>query len=205
VLLSHLTDPQEREKVKAELGRRYYEHYLQLATATGTPPPPAEAPLPPDGGPTVGGQAEAGEAAEAGDDLADVAPLPLPKLPPTPPASKPPPPSQKAAESAKQRCFIATAAYASPQAPQVLVLRRFRDRCLSGRPWGERFLTLYYQASPAVAATLASCPRRQRLARLFLSPLAWCLDQVLQAGSRRPGAGSREPGAEKTTKDYCLG
>lgn len=46
-------------------------------------------------------------------------------------------------------CYIATAVYGSYEAPQVIVLRRFRDFYLHKRKWGRKFIELYYKMSPS--------------------------------------------------------
>jgi len=51
----------------------------------------------------------------------------------------------------KSGCFIATAVYGSPMAPEVESLRRFRDTTLLGSRAGRAFVSLYYALSPAVA------------------------------------------------------
>ena len=48
-------------------------------------------------------------------------------------------------------CYIATAVYGSYDAPEVLVLRRFRDEILSRSLAGRIFIQVYYFVSPALA------------------------------------------------------
>jgi len=51
-------------------------------------------------------------------------------------------------------CFIATACFQSLLAPQVDVLRQFRDRCLLTNAAGRAFVRWYYNTSPPFAAWL---------------------------------------------------
>jgi len=68
------------------------------------------------------------------------------------------------------RCFIATAAFDYPCAPEVLVLRAFRDNVLIESPRGRKFIALYYRFSPPLANWLRSQPLVKPLFRI---PLRW--------------------------------
>jgi hypothetical protein len=46
-------------------------------------------------------------------------------------------------------CYVATMVYGSYDAPQVMVLRRFRDNFLAEYAWGRSFIQWYYAHSPA--------------------------------------------------------
>lgn len=52
------------------------------------------------------------------------------------------------------RCFIATAAFNSPNAHEVLYLRSFRDNVLKKTTLGRAFIIFYYKYSPRVACAL---------------------------------------------------
>jgi hypothetical protein len=53
--------------------------------------------------------------------------------------------------SKKSGCFIATAAYGSSLAPEVLTFRRFRDEILLTSKLGSIFVEFYYFVSPPLA------------------------------------------------------
>jgi hypothetical protein len=69
-------------------------------------------------------------------------------------------------------CFIATAAYGSAMAPEVVSFRAFRDRYLMGCAAGKAFVGLYYLASPTAAAAIARSPALRAVARFALVPAA---------------------------------
>lgn len=51
-------------------------------------------------------------------------------------------------------CYIATAVYGSYEAPEVLILRRFRDETLAISNLGRLFIRTYYKFSPPIALKL---------------------------------------------------
>lgn len=78
-------------------------------------------------------------------------------------------------------CFIATAVYSSYDAPEVLVLRRFRDDVLLKTSLGERFVKAYYALSPGIANRLQKSERASRILRaLFLDPIVQILKYMRQ-------------------------
>lgn len=54
----------------------------------------------------------------------------------------------------KSGCFIATAAFGTPLAEEVLILSNFRDESLSRRPWGRKLISFYYDVSPSLASLI---------------------------------------------------
>ena len=70
-------------------------------------------------------------------------------------------------------CFVATACYGCYDAPEVLVLRRFRDETLMSSARGCRIVNLYYRMSPPLARWLEHHPLAAKAIRsLFLNPVA---------------------------------
>ncbi|MBE0430546.1 MAG: hypothetical protein IBX67_01835 [Dehalococcoidia bacterium] len=74
-------------------------------------------------------------------------------------------------------CFIATAAYGTPSAEQIDVLREFRDEVLMESAVGSRLVALYYRLSPPVAEVIAENGFVRTLVReLLIDPIVWMVD-----------------------------
>lgn len=71
-----------------------------------------------------------------------------------------------------QKCFVATAVYGSPDCPQVVSFRRFRDRKLVSTSFGRAFIAFYGAAGPIAAALVGNRPVPRKLCRMILDPLA---------------------------------
>jgi hypothetical protein len=74
------------------------------------------------------------------------------------------------ASFADSRCFIATAAYGSPMAEEIQVLRDFRDRYMLTNSLGQALTALYYQASPPIAEFIVEHPTLKPAVRAALLP-----------------------------------
>jgi hypothetical protein len=68
-------------------------------------------------------------------------------------------------------CFIATAAYGSSMAPNVRILREFRDRFLVKNRMGKSFVNLYYKYSPPMANFIIKHDNLRMIVRMTLFPL----------------------------------
>ena len=86
----------------------------------------------------------------------------------------PPPGGGGGGGGSSSNCFIATAAFGSPLAPQVQLLREFRDQYLLPHPAGQAFATLYYTVSPPLAELIADSEILRTIVRVGLVPiLGW--------------------------------
>ncbi len=80
-------------------------------------------------------------------------------------------------------CFIATAAYGSPMAEEVEVLREFRDEYMLTNPVGRTFAELYYRVSPPMAAFIDDHPGLKPIVRAGLKPAIGMGTLVVSTGS----------------------
>jgi tetratricopeptide (TPR) repeat protein len=71
----------------------------------------------------------------------------------------------------KGMCFVATAAYGSPLAPEVVLLSRFRDDVLLNSTLGRVFVSWYYRVSPRLASLIARVDCLRVLTRHLLAPI----------------------------------
>ena len=67
-------------------------------------------------------------------------------------------------------CFIATAAYGTPMAEEIEILRGFRDAYLLTSPVGQALVGLYYRVSPPIAEFITEHPSLKPIVRVGLVP-----------------------------------
>jgi hypothetical protein len=72
-------------------------------------------------------------------------------------------------------CFIATAAFGSYQAPEVILLQKFRDRILLTNAPGRLFVEYYYRLSPSLANFISHYDSLRSATRLALKPLIFSI------------------------------
>ena len=67
-------------------------------------------------------------------------------------------------------CFIATAAYGTPLAEDIEILREFRDEYLLTNPLGQALVDFYYRVSPPMAEFITEHPSLKPIVRAGLVP-----------------------------------
>jgi len=92
----------------------------------------------------------------------------IPSLPPLEPVAGP------------GACFIATAAFGTPLAVEVEVLRRFRDEHLLTHSLGRVIIKSYEEISPPLAELIRRNPVLKSGARVALRPLIWMSRKVAE-------------------------
>ena len=86
---------------------------------------------------------------------------------------------------AEKGCFIATACYGDYNAPEVLVLRQFRDSRLLTNSFGKLFVAIYYATSPFFATIISQSDRLKIIVRqFFLQPIVTALQRQNKNASR---------------------
>jgi len=68
------------------------------------------------------------------------------------------------------QCFIATAAYGTPMAEEIQILRKFRDEYLLTSLVGATLVELYYRVSPPIAQFITEHPSLKPIVRAGLLP-----------------------------------
>ena len=77
-------------------------------------------------------------------------------------------------------CFIATAVYQSPIAPEVLIFRRYRDEVLCRSVPGRVGINLYYRLSPPLASFISRSPFLRGMTNtVLLRPILLVIRRVL--------------------------
>jgi hypothetical protein len=67
-------------------------------------------------------------------------------------------------------CCTATAAYGTPMAQEIGILRQFRDEYLLTNPVGSTLVDLYYSVSPPIAGFITEHPGLKPIVRAGLAP-----------------------------------
>ncbi|MCL0075061.1 PKD domain-containing protein, partial [Thermodesulfovibrionales bacterium] len=91
-------------------------------------------------------------------------------------------------------CFIATAAFGTPLAEEIDILREFRDEYLLTNELGQRFVAFYNRHSPALAEFIAEREAAKKVVRVALWPLVKIVEFIVGE--------EREVGALKKSSDF---
>ena len=75
-------------------------------------------------------------------------------------------------------CFVATAAYGSPLAAEIGVLRRYRDRYLQNHALGRVLVDAYYAFGPGLANLVSQDEELRAATRWALGPVVWLLEAL---------------------------
>ncbi|MCL0033803.1 S8 family serine peptidase, partial [Thermodesulfovibrionales bacterium] len=77
-------------------------------------------------------------------------------------------------------CFIATAAFGTPLAEEIDILREFRDEYLLTNELGQKFVALYARHSPALAEFIAEREWAKEVVRVALWPLVKVMELIVR-------------------------
>jgi hypothetical protein len=65
-------------------------------------------------------------------------------------------------------CYIATVAFDSPEAPEVILLKNYRDQILLKNPFGRIFVDLYYLLSPPLSKIISKSDTLKNIVKICL-------------------------------------
>ncbi|AFY83371.1 hypothetical protein Oscil6304_3816 [Oscillatoria acuminata PCC 6304] len=80
--------------------------------------------------------------------------------------------SSKSSTTSSNDCFIATATFGTPYAPEVNRYRRFRDEYLRKTFLGTEFIRAYYYVAPALAKVIRNNPKLKKIMVILLTKLS---------------------------------
>ena len=92
-------------------------------------------------------------------------------------------PTKKSSSGGGGGCFIATAAYGSPLAKEVEILRKFRDDYLLSFAFGRQIISFYYRNGKAVAEYIESHPWLKGPVRIALYPVVGVVWLIASTGT----------------------
>lgn len=168
-----------------------------LEVPTAPKPPTPQPSKPPADTPEKQQPSPAKEPSEPPSDVPQVPDTPPPDTPPAPaepPKQENPAPALAPKEGAEEppyaaptsdddpapqlqtptndpSCFVATAAFADTEHPDVAALRRFRAKVLRKSRTGRAFIAVYWRVGPVLAHPVRRLPALARLSRWILSRL----------------------------------
>lgn len=68
----------------------------------------------------------------------------------------------------RSNCFIATAAFGTPLAKEINILREFRDLKMEPNAFAKHLISIYYELSPPVAKVIAQSQKIRKLVRIII-------------------------------------
>ena len=86
--------------------------------------------------------------------------------------------SKAADEEEAAKCFIATAAYGTPYAEEINILRDFRDKKLRSNVTGRTFIKFYYKISPPAARAISKNKFLRKAVRIILKPVVKFIKKI---------------------------
>ncbi|MHC5711453.1 CFI-box-CTERM domain-containing protein [Nostoc sp.] len=81
-------------------------------------------------------------------------------------------PTSNSTNNSSDSCFVVTATYGTPYAPEVMKYRYFRDEYLTKNILGRKFISHYYRFGPIAASYIKKHPNVKKVMASILGNLA---------------------------------